>query len=305
VPSQPTQPPVTTTKPPTTRSPTTAEAVATALSYARRELGIRAPAAGPFGWTGVRTGQVAVHPSRDPNGRPFTNPPLTVLTLQRLTKVWWVTGAQTRTIQITEPDPFDRVASPVLVTGRAIAFEGHVPVRITEDRYGPDRLLGSGYVLGRGDGVLGPFSKRIAFKAPTGTTGSLIFSDVSAANGDVMAATVVRVRFTRAPAAPRILGVSTVPTLRDDGGWWLLPDAAGTVTFVVRATGAIRVTLSIVPTGTGMLPPYQEIGRDTTPGDGFRIAWRYTDEPLIAHLIFDAYGPGGHTSLTHNVQHQE
>jgi hypothetical protein len=179
-------------------------------------------------------------------------------------------------------------------------------VRVTEDRYGPDRLLGTGYVLGRGDGVLGPFSKRITFTAPTGRTGSLIFSDVSAANGDVLAATVVRVRFTtpptRPPAAPRIHDVTTIPTLPSEGGWWVLPDGAGTVTFVIRATGATRVTVSLTPTGTGMFPPYPQLGRDTTPGDGFRITWHYTaEQPVYSHLIFDADGPGGHTSVIHNI----
>jgi hypothetical protein len=48
------------TTPAPPRPPNTAEAVATATSFMRREVGMAQPLAGPFRWTGARTGQVDI-----------------------------------------------------------------------------------------------------------------------------------------------------------------------------------------------------------------------------------------------------
>jgi hypothetical protein len=187
--------------------PSTTEAVATAVAYLHREVGMRDPVAGPFRWTGPTTGQVDVHPRLGEGHQPVTGP-ITMVSLQRLTKVWYVLGTQTTTIRVTQPASSARIASPVRVAGRALAFEGTVQVRVTQDRYGKDILLGSGVVTGGGD-VLRPFDGQISLRPPASATGSIIFTELSAANGDVLRATVIRVRFSPAPRFPGIWEIRT------------------------------------------------------------------------------------------------
>ena len=189
------------------RRPTTAEAVATATAYMRREVGMRDPVAGPFRWTGPATGRVEVHPRVGEGGRPLSGP-ITVVSLQRRTSVWYVLGTQTANIRVTRPVGATLISSPASVAGRAFTFEGNVEVRVTEDRYGTDLLLGSGSVTGGGD-MLRPFAGQIGFGRPAGGTGSVIFAERSAANGDVLAATVVRVRLDATPAFPGIWEIRT------------------------------------------------------------------------------------------------
>jgi Immunoglobulin-like domain of bacterial spore germination len=189
------------------RSPSTAEAVATATAYLRREVGMRDPVAGPFRWTGPATGRVEIHPRSGEGGRPLSGP-ITVVSLKRLTSVWYVLGTQTANIRVNRPVGSTLVGSPASVAGRAFTFEGSVQVRVTEDRYGTDVLLGTGHVTGGGD-MLRPFAGQISFARPAGDTGSIIFAERSAANGDVLAATVVRVRLSAAPPFPGIWEIRT------------------------------------------------------------------------------------------------
>jgi len=87
------------------------------------------------------------------------------------------------------------VSSPLALTGRASAFEGHVDVSVREDAMVAGASLGEGFVTGRGDGELGPFSGQIAFRPPSRPGGAVVFFERSAADGQVLRATVVRVRF--------------------------------------------------------------------------------------------------------------
>jgi hypothetical protein len=291
----------------TDRRPGAAEAVSTAVAYMRREVGMTDPAARPLRWTGADSGEVVVHPRTGEAGRPWpANGPVSTVTLERLATVWRVVGVRTRDIQVTRPAPLDRVSSPVLVTGSALAYEGTVQVTITEDRYGKDVELGSGFVTGSGSGEPGPFSGRIAFRRPAGTTGSIVFwEEAATTGGGVVKATVVRVRFAgaAAPSAPRILAVTTTPALPDRDGWLRLPDGAGTLTVRVEATGATRVRLTLTPTGTETAAYARLLAQDTTPGDGFTLTWRYKDESILGHLGIQASGPGGTVERSLNVYH--
>ena len=49
----------------------------------------------------------------------------------------------------------------------------------------------------------------------------------------------------------------------------------------------------LTPTGTGMFNENQLIGQDTNGRDGWSLAWRYQDEPLLAHLTVAAVGANG------------
>lgn len=95
-------------------------------------------------------------------------------------------------------------------------------------------------------------------------------------------------------ARPRILSVTTTPTLRCEGGFLVLPAGAGTITFHVRATNAQRVRFSLGPTGTGVRDLAKPLGEDSNGRDGWTLTWHYKqDEPMPAFLYVNAIGPGG------------
>ena len=228
-----------TPRPPVTRPPSTAEAVATAVSFMRREVGMARPVAGPFRRTGATTGQVDIHASSSPSADVVTvaAEPVTTVSLQRLRTVWYVTGTRTPAIQVISPQPRDAVRTPVGVLGVApAAIESQVRVRVTRDRYGKDIELGSGSLTADNSGAGGEFSGEIAFARPSGTAGSVVFTVDAGGNGQVAAATVVRVRFATSPP-PRILQVATHPKLSEMNGRLLLPDR---VEVEVLATGVDR-----------------------------------------------------------------
>jgi hypothetical protein len=180
--------------------PGPAEAVETALADMRREVGMTAPGAGPFRSTGADTGQVEVHPGLRDGHQPWRNGPVTVVSLKRLATTWYVVSARTHDIQVSAPSAGQAISSPVRVAGRALAFEGTVQVKVTQDRYGQDLLLGKGIVTGGGD-VLRPYSGQITFRSPSAASGSVILYEVSEADGvGVLSATVVRVRLARTAA---------------------------------------------------------------------------------------------------------
>jgi hypothetical protein len=95
---------------------------------------------------------------------------------------------------------------------------------------------------------------------------------------------------------PRVLSVTTSPTLPRDGGFLRLPAGAGALTFRVRAINTQRVRFYLTPTGTGMFNENQLIGQDTNGRDGWTLVWRYPDQPLLAHLTVTAVGANGATS---------
>jgi hypothetical protein len=106
---------------------------------------------------------------------------------------------------------------------------------------------------------------------------------------------------------PRILSVTTSPVLAKQGNFLRLPAGAGTLTFRVRAVNTQRVRFYLTPTGTGMFNENQLIGQDTNGRDGWSLAWRYKDEPLLAHLSVSAVGANGTDSpwVTLGLHHPE
>ena len=67
-------------------------AIATATSFLRREVGMTTPVASNFRWTGKRTAKLDVRARLTDAGHKVTMGPITVVSLERLTKVWYVTG---------------------------------------------------------------------------------------------------------------------------------------------------------------------------------------------------------------------
>jgi hypothetical protein len=187
------------------RRQTAAGPVAAAVAYMHREVGMRDPVGGGLRHNGQNGAIVEVHPRSVAGARPVT-----VVYLQRLTTTgaWYVLATTSGSIHVGEPWSQARVSSPLRVAGRAQAFEGNVQVRVTEDRYGTDVLLGSGNVTGGGD-TMRPFAGRISFRQPTGSSGSVIFAERSAIDGEVLAATVVRVQLGATPPFPGIYEIRT------------------------------------------------------------------------------------------------
>jgi hypothetical protein len=295
--------------PPTT-APTTGrqgtEAVATARGFLARELGMTDLVATPFRRTGDRTGEVGFRHKFGEGGRllPQTGPPAVVVRLSRLPAGWWVLGVRGRSIQAAGPARLERIGSPLMVAGKAEVYEGTVSVKVTQDRPGRDLVLGEGFVTGGGDAP-GSFRGQIAFRQPTATTGWVVLYEESAATGGgIVQATMVRVRFAVPTPAPRVVAVTTSPTLRDLDGWLELPKGPGTVRLSARADHTERVRFVLTPTGTGVGGYAKLLGEDRDPRDGFTLAWAYgRDDAPSAHLTVQATGPGGTVEHVLNIAH--
>jgi hypothetical protein len=255
----------------------------------RREVGMADPVAGRFHWTGDRTGKVDVRARVPDDVNPLRGPVSTV-SLQRLASVWYVLGVRSDQLAVTAPRPLDPVRSPVtLMVSLGGAVEERVHVRVTQDRYGKDTELGGGYLTRRSDSP--NVADEVAFRRPSGPTGSVVLTTASGRDGEVWASTVVRVRFASAQS-PQIQAVRTSPTLVERGGWLQLPSV---VTFRVTATGADRVRLVLTATGTEMAWGAQVVAQDTTAGDGLRLVWQ-PPRGTLGHLTLEVLGPGGITS---------
>jgi hypothetical protein len=105
-------------------------------------------------------------------------------------------------------------------------------------------------------------------------------------------------------AGPTVVGVTTTPALPITDGWLNLPDAAGTVTFSVRATAANEVQFHLTPTGTETASLASLLGTDRTPRDGFTLTWSYPNQALLSHFSVLAIGPCGRAETSpFNIYH--
>jgi len=160
--------------------------VAAATGFATDYVGFVSPVVGPFHAGDPRSGEVEV--------RPAANGPVTTVIVRQLgpDDSWWVLGAATANIALSEPAAQAAISSPVALKGTSTAFEGTVQTQVRED----DNVspLGEGFVTGGGMGTMGPFDGTLAFTPPTATYGAVMLSTISQENGSVWEATVVRVR---------------------------------------------------------------------------------------------------------------
>jgi hypothetical protein len=175
--------------------------VATARDFANRYVGMDNAVTFGFTASGPGAGEVPVGPRYGEGHTPLPNPRATFtvalrqLGAQDATGPWTVVGASSPDIVVATPGPGDRIASPVRLTGRAVAFEGTVNVTVREDGMPAARSLGKGVVTGGGD-QLRAFSGDVAFGAPSKAAGAVTLVELSAADGQgIVKATVVRVRF--------------------------------------------------------------------------------------------------------------
>jgi hypothetical protein len=177
--------------------------VETARQFAIRYVGMVDPVT--FGPPTVASGglvEVKVGFGTGEGGVPVPNPQPTMSVFLRSGGAdgdlgpWTVVSAVSPQIVVDQPVALVRITSPVTVRGSAATFEGNVQVEVREDGMLADRNLGAGFVTGRGDGVVGPFTGEIAFQRATKPGGAVVFFERSAADGQgVLRATVVRVAF--------------------------------------------------------------------------------------------------------------
>lgn len=159
--------------------------VAVATAWVNDVVGFSDPIVGSFQPGDSRSGEVEV--------RGFAEgAPTVVLVRQLEDDTWFVIGATTDSIRVTEPEGGAPISSPQALVGAAYAFEGVVNVRLYAD--GDNEPIAESIVMGRGDGVLGDFSDTIEFDAPAGAEfGVLIFSEASGEDGSAVYATAFRV----------------------------------------------------------------------------------------------------------------
>jgi hypothetical protein len=273
-------PPATPATPPDAKA-----AVATAVSFMRREVGMADPVAGPFRWTGTNSGQVEVR-ARIPGDANPARGPVSTVSLQRLSKVWYVLGVRSDAIGVVVPQPQDAIRSPL---GIIAVANDRVRVRVTQDRYGSDLELGSAYLSPEPAPKL---AGTIPFAPPSATTGSVVLSTASGRNGEVWAATVVRLRLATGQP-PQILGIRLSPQPPQQDGVLQLPAEPGTLTIHVTASHADRARLVYTPTGTETAWYAKVVSQDTTAGDGLRLVWHYSQFDALGNVMVVVVGPGG------------
>lgn len=160
--------------------------VAAARGFAVDFVGFTNPALGAFRPGDARSGEVDV---RGAGGLVTT-----VLVRELGTNgTWWVLGAGTPEIELRLPAARSAISSPVHLQGSSRAFEGTVQTEVRQD--GDAKPLGSGFVTGGAGSELGSFDGMLAFSHPSVAWGAVVLRTDSSENGQVAAATVVRIRF--------------------------------------------------------------------------------------------------------------
>jgi hypothetical protein len=168
--------------------------VATAREFAARYVGMEEPVTFAFRASGAGAGEVPVG-FRFREGRnplPDPQPTFTVsvrqLGAQGADGPWTVVGAASANLRVDGPKAGDRVTSPLAVSGNVVAFEATAQLQVREDGMLAGQSLGRGVMTGGAGSV--------PFRAPGRPAGALVVLDLGAADGQVLRATVVRVRFT-------------------------------------------------------------------------------------------------------------
>jgi hypothetical protein len=110
---------------------------------------------------------------------------------------------------------------------------------------------------------------------------------------------------TQPAPRPRIFGFGSEPVYPQEGGFWQLPPGPGEAVLITDARYATKVEFLLTPTGTGTAGQTVSLGVDTDGSDAYTARWRYQDQPLLAHLVVRATGPGGSTDKVVGVSHPD
>ena len=163
--------------------------VLAAQAFATDYLGMVTPIMGAFQQGDSRSGEVPVRAT--PTGA------VTSILVRELTLAnsWWVIGASCTDIVVAAPSSSESISSPVKLRGRSTAYEAVVNVEVRQD--GTLAALKSDTVMGGSMGVMGAFTKSMAFTVPSSRGGALLFRTLSAKDGHVIEASVIRVAFLK------------------------------------------------------------------------------------------------------------
>jgi len=147
-----------------------------AFSFAHDYLGMNQPLLSAFQRGDSRSGEFSLRAS--------ATGPVTTVMVRQLTadNTWWVIGAACADIVLASPSALAAITSPVTLKGTSTAFASLAPVVRTT-------------VMGGANGVMGPFTKSVTFARPGAPYGSLVFRTISAKDGSVMEAAVLRIAF--------------------------------------------------------------------------------------------------------------
>lgn len=197
--------------------------VQAATGFAVKYLGFVAPVIGAFMAGDSRSGEVAI--------RANSSGPVTTVMVRKLSPddTWWVLGASTPNLQLQSPVWDSSIATPVTLAGLSTAFEATVNVEIRQD----DSLtpLTSDIVMGGANGQMGPFRKEVSFTKPTAKRGAIVLKTLSAKDGNISEASVLRVQF------PGLQGV--IKNALDTGNVAQLQGyMAPSVDYAIAASGA-------------------------------------------------------------------
>jgi hypothetical protein len=163
--------------------------VLAAQAFTTAYLGIANPIMGVYRRGDGRSGEIEVRAT--PRGA------ATTILVRKLatTDSWWVLGASCPDITVVSPSSSETISSPVVLKGRSTAFEAVVNVDIRQD--GSLTSLQRARATGGSMGVLRPFRKSITFQRPTAPRGAVLLRTISAKDGHVIEAAVIRVTFSR------------------------------------------------------------------------------------------------------------
>lgn len=163
--------------------------VAAATAFATDYAGFVDPVVGLYQAGDSRSGEVEL--------RSTTAGPVTTVFVRQLgpDNSWWVLGATTADINLSEPVWFASISSPVALKGTSSAYEGTVSTQVREDDN--SHPLGEGYVTGGSMGM-GPFDGTLTFTKPTKKYGALMLytkSQEGTDAGHTREVGVLRIRF--------------------------------------------------------------------------------------------------------------
>ena len=162
--------------------------VSAARAFALEYLHFVDPVVGQFQQGDSRSGEVPIRTTVENK----SIGPTTTVIVRQLDGAWWVLGAATPNITLTQPAALAQISSPVRLRGTSTAFEATVNVSIRQDDVA--KPLVDGIVMGGSNGQMGPFNASFTFAKPTSSYGAVVLYTISPANGNVAEATVIRVR---------------------------------------------------------------------------------------------------------------
>jgi hypothetical protein len=154
--------------------------------------------------------------------RPFaTGGPVTTVQLQQTARGWVVLGSTTPDVQVETPKAGDVANDPLTVSGQSTAFEAVINLELRPQDTG-ERVGEVAATMGGANGELGPFSTTLHPPQDKGPLVLLVYEADASGQGEISAATVVRLRAPGGGAAAPGPAPTTYVALSKSGDLTLL-----------------------------------------------------------------------------------